>query len=614
MPATATSRLEGITTSVAVKPPCVAATSANITLSGLQTIGAVALAEGDRVLVRAQTSSVDNGIYNASTSDWTRAKDFDGNRDVVHGTIVLVHTAATDGAIYEVTSANPITIGTSAITFNLRDDPAITYSQTQAEINALVTPVNTGYAPGHVDRYATNTVPGTTDMTAAFNAAFKVAKTSGHDVVYGETWPYRVTAPINATQAAFADNYGYAVRNVGQMVAITENAPAYPSILADHTGHVFDCSGAQGIHWYDVTVGTPLGAASPKTCWFMARNSLGSSNSQRWFNCRVRGSFSEAVLYNYGGETCQYTGNLWYNVHGGANAKVCVLSAFNIRNLSSTFITIATGQQSMIDHEFIGGQYVNVSHHANADAFHLDTVTAFKMIHTWMACADGTGGGRSLFWVDTTHAQSSNGVLIGVTGENSSPGQNAYGFYGGDTASIITSWTILGCRFPNGTKLLKTAAGVDFGGLIVMGTNNGSIGGGVDIGGALTSSYTDNQCGGVTAGSFGENNVDLMSRVVEVSGEARLTLRDTAAAADNKNWMIRSTGTDLIFSGWNDALSVAISPLQLGRVGTGTPKVGFQGTAPVAKPTVTGSRGANAALASLLTALAAYGLIIDSSS
>lgn len=41
--------------------------------------------------------------------------------------------------------------------------------------------------------------------------------------------------------------------------------------------------------------------------------------------------------------------------------------------------------------------------------------------------------------------------------------------------------------------------------------------------------------------------------------------------------------------------------------------VGFYNTAPVAKPTVTGSRGGNAALASLLTALAGQGLLTDSS-
>jgi hypothetical protein len=42
-------------------------------------------------------------------------------------------------------------------------------------------------------------------------------------------------------------------------------------------------------------------------------------------------------------------------------------------------------------------------------------------------------------------------------------------------------------------------------------------------------------------------------------------------------------------------------------------KMGFFGTNPIIKPTVTGSRGGNAALASLLTQLAALGLVIDSS-
>lgn len=41
--------------------------------------------------------------------------------------------------------------------------------------------------------------------------------------------------------------------------------------------------------------------------------------------------------------------------------------------------------------------------------------------------------------------------------------------------------------------------------------------------------------------------------------------------------------------------------------------VGFYGSTPAAKPTVTGSRSANAALASLLTALAGLGLLVDSS-
>lgn len=40
-------------------------------------------------------------------------------------------------------------------------------------------------------------------------------------------------------------------------------------------------------------------------------------------------------------------------------------------------------------------------------------------------------------------------------------------------------------------------------------------------------------------------------------------------------------------------------------------KIGFNNTAPITKPTVSGAKGSNAALASLLTSLVAYGLITD---
>jgi hypothetical protein len=54
-------------------------------------------------------------------------------------------------------------------------------------------------------------------------------------------------------------------------------------------------------------------------------------------------------------------------------------------------------------------------------------------------------------------------------------------------------------------------------------------------------------------------------------------------------------------------------PLIIGSTGSAS-AVGFHGTTPIAKPTVSGSRGGNVALASLLTALANYGLLTDSSS
>lgn len=107
----ATSRTTGITGMKGVKDPVVAVALTNITLSGEQTVNGTAVVAGDRVLVTAQTSSVDNGVYDASATAWTRSKDFDGANDVEVGSVIVV----ADGNQYRVTAAG--TIGTGAITF-----------------------------------------------------------------------------------------------------------------------------------------------------------------------------------------------------------------------------------------------------------------------------------------------------------------------------------------------------------------------------------------------------------------------------------------------------------------------------------------------------------------
>jgi hypothetical protein len=119
MTSTVTDLISGVSTSVAVKPACRVATTANITLNGLQTIDGVTVVANDRVLVKNQTSSVDNGIYVADTSTWARAKDFDGRRDAVKGTLVKVNEGTAGTGFWYVTSADPISIGTSAITWGM---------------------------------------------------------------------------------------------------------------------------------------------------------------------------------------------------------------------------------------------------------------------------------------------------------------------------------------------------------------------------------------------------------------------------------------------------------------------------------------------------------------
>jgi hypothetical protein len=58
-----------------VKASVLVATTANITLSGAQTIDGVSVVAGDRVLVKNQTAQADNGIYVAASGAWARSAD-----------------------------------------------------------------------------------------------------------------------------------------------------------------------------------------------------------------------------------------------------------------------------------------------------------------------------------------------------------------------------------------------------------------------------------------------------------------------------------------------------------------------------------------------------------
>lgn len=93
------------------------ATTANITLSGEQTIDGVSTS-ADRVLVKDQTAGSENGIYVSAASAWTRAKDFNTDRKATSGALITVQegTAKAD-TLWQLTTNEPITIGTTALVF-----------------------------------------------------------------------------------------------------------------------------------------------------------------------------------------------------------------------------------------------------------------------------------------------------------------------------------------------------------------------------------------------------------------------------------------------------------------------------------------------------------------
>ena len=99
------------------KESVLAATTANITLSNTQTVDGVALAVGNRVLVKNQTTASENGIYIVSGAAWTRATDA-VTGTLTPGAFVFVESGsvnADSGWVLSTTGA--ITVGTTALSF-----------------------------------------------------------------------------------------------------------------------------------------------------------------------------------------------------------------------------------------------------------------------------------------------------------------------------------------------------------------------------------------------------------------------------------------------------------------------------------------------------------------
>ncbi|HBA35604.1 MAG TPA: hypothetical protein DCZ12_15875, partial [Gammaproteobacteria bacterium] len=128
-----------------IKAPCRMATTANITLSGLQTIDTIVGAVDDRVLVKSQTDAAENGIYLMRAEAWVRAPDWNDNTDVLNGVLVAVAEGVANATNeFMVSFSGSFAIDTTAVTFINRtglstseiDSRAVRYFDTLALLDA----------------------------------------------------------------------------------------------------------------------------------------------------------------------------------------------------------------------------------------------------------------------------------------------------------------------------------------------------------------------------------------------------------------------------------------------------------------------------------------------
>ena len=170
--------VDSLALGLAFKNPALLATTANITLSGLQTIDGVTTAAGDRVLVKNQTNNPDNGIYNASSGVWTRTTDANTYNQLVSAVIFIEEGSTNSGGGYYCSAQPGGTLGVSSIPWSnlsLSGSYAAGTGLTLTGFTFSITPVGTAgtYGTASTTPYITTNASG--QVTTVTNTAIAIS-------------------------------------------------------------------------------------------------------------------------------------------------------------------------------------------------------------------------------------------------------------------------------------------------------------------------------------------------------------------------------------------------------------------------------------------------------
>jgi hypothetical protein len=171
--------LQSYAAGISWKQPCVCATLANITLSGLQTIDGHAVVAGDRVLVKDQSTAANNGIYLASASAWTRSLDANSWDELICA-ISFIEYGTQAGGAWFCTAQDGGTLGVTAVNWSQFTTSATYSAGTGLTLTGQVfsiTPVGTASTYG-----SASTVPVFTT-----NASGQVSAVTNTNIAIGAT-------------------------------------------------------------------------------------------------------------------------------------------------------------------------------------------------------------------------------------------------------------------------------------------------------------------------------------------------------------------------------------------------------------------------------------------
>lgn len=117
------SYVDSVAAGLDLKDSCRVATTANITLSGTQTIDGVAVSADQRVLVKNQSTASENGIYLCKAGSWARSSDLAAGDDAA-GVFTFIEegTANSDKGFVCTSNSGAAVVGTNNLSFSQFSD------------------------------------------------------------------------------------------------------------------------------------------------------------------------------------------------------------------------------------------------------------------------------------------------------------------------------------------------------------------------------------------------------------------------------------------------------------------------------------------------------------
>lgn len=226
---------------------------ANLSGGAPATVDGVSLAKNNRVLVTGQSTGSENGIYKVTTvgagsnGTWARTTDSDATGDLNAGTIIMITEGTTYADVqFKLTTDDPITIGTTALTFTQVGNSAFGIVAVSGQDNLVADTigdtltVSAGTNLTATTTAASDTITLTPSLTPALTSATFTNTSTDDTLLLTTTEDSSTAAPVitmkrNSASPADADY-------LGQLKFKGENDADQEVVYVKVTGKIQDAS------------------------------------------------------------------------------------------------------------------------------------------------------------------------------------------------------------------------------------------------------------------------------------------------------------------------------------------------------------------------------------